>query len=408
MELANVSDSKPGIDCAAHTGGYATVGPPRVVLSEKWFRSTAMAIARLCEGGGVYFELNRTDLHDTRFVAGEPPELADGEALLKIESFGLTANNITYAVFGDAMNYWAFFPASDPGWGKLNVWGYARVEESRNSGLAEGVRVYGYLPCASHLVVVPSRINEKGFTDAAPHRADLPSAYQGYRDIDTDPVYSADRENEHILFFPLFFTSFLIDDFLADENFFGADTVVISSASSKTAIIAAYLLAKRDGVRVVGLTSAGNREFVEGLNIYDSVCLYDSISELPGERAVYVDISGDGAVRSDVHSHYGDQLAHSSTVGATHWNQMAAGTGELAGPSPVFFFAPDRITKRGSDWGTAELDRKVAESWAPFAQWAAGWLRVDQISTEDEIRRAYLELLDGKVDATSGIVVNLS
>ena len=59
-------------------------------------------------------------------------------------------------------------------------------------------------------------------------------------------MYSADFEAEHILFFPLFFTSFLIDDFLADEDFFGADTIVISSASSKTAIIAAYLLAKRE------------------------------------------------------------------------------------------------------------------------------------------------------------------
>ncbi|AEV74939.1 Protein of unknown function (DUF2855) [Mycolicibacterium rhodesiae NBB3] len=354
------------------------------------------------------FELNRTDLHDTRFVAAEPPELADGEALLRIDSFGLTANNITYAVFGDAMRYWDFFPASDPGWGKLNVWGYAHVEDSGNSGVREGMRVYGYLPCASRLVVVPSRITEKGFTDASPHRANLPSAYQGYRDIETDPVYSPDQENEHILFFPLFFTSFLIDDFLADENFFSADTVVISSASSKTAIIAAYLLAKRDAIEVVGLTSAGNREFVEGLDIYDSVGLYDSVSELPGERAVYVDISGDGAVRSDVHAHYGDRLTHSSTVGATHWTQMAPGAGELAGPSPVFFFAPDRITKRGNDWGTAELDRRVAESWAPFAQWAAGWLRVERISTEEEIQTAYLELLDGKVDPASGIVVRLS
>ena len=353
------------------------------------------------------FELNRTDLHDTRFLNSDPPPLAAGEALLRIESFGLTANNITYAVFGDAMNYWGFFPASDPAWGKLNVWGYAHVEESRNSGLQQGMRVYGYLPCASHLVVVPSRINEKGFFDAAPHRADLPSAYQGYRDINTDPVYSADREAEHILFFPLFFTSFLIDDFLADEDFFGADTIVISSASSKTAIIAAYLLAKRDGINVVGLTSQGNREFVEGLNIYDSVVLYDAVSELPGERAVYVDISGDGGVRTNVHAHYGDRLAHSSTVGATHWTEIAAGTGELAGPSPTFFFAPDRITKRGNDWGTAELDRKVAESWAPFAQRAGGWLSIERISTEDQIQRAYLELLDGKVDPASGIVVNL-
>jgi hypothetical protein len=355
----------------------------------------------------VDFELNRKDLHDTRFVPGDPPSPEEGQALLRIESFGLTANNITYAVFGDAMNYWGFFPASDPGWGKLNVWGYAHVQESLHPELKQGMRVYGYLPCASHLLVVPDRVNEKGFVDAAPHRATLPSAYQGYRDVATDPVYSVDFEAEHILFFPLFFTSFLIDDFLADEDFFGADTIVISSASSKTAIIAAYLLAKRDGVEVVGLTSAGNREFVEGLDVYDAVHLYDDVSQLPGERAVYVDVSGDGTVRADVHAHYGDRLAHSAAVGVTHWTQMTQGAGELAGPRPVFFFAPDRITKRGADWGTAKLDESVAAAWTPFAQWASDWLRVEHISSEGDIQRAYLELLDGKVDPTAGTVVEL-
>ena len=202
----------------------------------------------------------------------------------------------------------------------------------------------------------------RGFVDAAPHRAKLPSAYQGYRDIETDPVYSADREGEHILFFPLFFTSFLIDDFVADEGFFGADTIVISSASSKTAIIAAYLLAKRDGIDVVGLTSAGNRDFVEGLNIYHAVCLYDSVSELPGERAVYVDISGDGAVRTDVHAHYGDRLAHSSTVGATHWTQIAQGAGELAGPEADVLLRPrphHQAWQRLGDRGARPQGRRV-------------------------------------------------
>ncbi|OBI84930.1 DUF2855 family protein [Mycobacterium asiaticum] len=353
------------------------------------------------------FELSRTDLHQTRFLSDAAPSPQGGQVLLRVESFGLTANNITYAVFGEAMRYWDFFPASDPQWGKLNVWGYAHVEQSRHPDLADGMRVYGYLPCASHLLVTPDRINEKGFVDAAPHRAALPSAYQGYRDVRTDPVYSADREAEHILFFPLFFTSFLIDDFVSDEGFFGADTIVISSASSKTAIIAAYLLAKRQGIHVVGLTSAGNRGFVEGLDIYDSVVLYDDIAALPGDRAVYIDISGDGAVRTAVHSHYGDRLAHSSAVGMTHWTQMAHDSGELAGPKPVFFFAPDRIKKRGADWGTAKLDEQVADAWGPFADWASKWLRVERISSQDEIGRAYLELLDGKVDPTAGTIVEL-
>jgi hypothetical protein len=355
----------------------------------------------------VDFELHRKDLHESRFVHGDPPSPGDREALLRIESFGLTTNNITYAVFGEAMNYWDFFPASDPDWGRLNVWGYAHVEDSRHPDLAQGLRVYGYLPCSSHLLVVPDRIDEKGFVDAAPHRVELPSAYQGYRDVEADRVYSADLEDEQILFWPLFYTSFLIDDFLADEDFFGADTIVISSASSKTAIIAAYLLAQREGIEIAGLTSAGNREFVEGLNVYDSVFLYDDVSQLPGERAVYVDVSGDGAVRTDIHAHYGDRLAHSAAVGMTHWTQMAQGAGELEGPRPVFFFAPDRIKKRGADWGTAKLDQNVAEAWAPFAEWASEWLRVERISSEDDIQRVYLELLDGKVDPTAGTVVDL-
>lgn len=352
------------------------------------------------------FELNRQDLHHTRMVDADPPTPGEGEALLRIESFGLTANNITYAVLGDAMRYWEFFPASDPGWGKLNVWGYAHVEESRHPDLAAGMRVYGYLPCSSHLLVVPGRIDAKGFIDAAPHRAGLPSAYQGYRSVETDPIYSADLEFEHILFFPLFYTSFLIDDFLADEGFFGADTVVISSASSKTAIIAAYLLSQREGIDVVGLTSAANREFVEGLEVYDSVHLYSETSELPGDRVVYVDISGDGKVRADVHTHYGDRLAHSASVGITHWTEIASGAGQLPGPSPVLFFAPDRISKRGADWGTAKLDQGVAQAWVLFAQWASGWLRVEHVSAE-AIQDAYLELLDGRVDPTAGTVVQL-
>ena len=353
------------------------------------------------------FELNRKDLHQSRFTTLAPPVPAEGQALLAVESFGLTANNITYAVFGDAMHYWDFFPASDPDWGKLNVWGYARVAQSRNSGLVEGMRVYGYLPAASQLLVTPTRVDERGFFDGAPHRAKLPAAYQSYRDVRADPVYSADLEAEHVLFFPLFFTSFLIDDFLADEGFFGADTIVISSASAKTSIIAAFLLAKRTGVDVVGLTSAGNREFVEGLGVYDSVIGYDSVAQLPGARAVYVDIAGDAGVRAEVHAHYGERLAHSSTVGATHWTELTASAGELAGPSPVFFFAPDRIAKRRADWGPELLDRNVATAWAPFARWVSTWLRVERISTPEQLQRAYLELLDGKVDPAAGTIVEL-
>ena len=356
------------------------------------------------------FLVRRDDLHSCRFEDGDAPKAGDGEGVIRVTSFGLTTNNVTYAVFGDAMNYWDFFPAPD-GWGKLPVWGFGEVEATPDAdGLPAGTRLYGYYPLASHLLVRPGRINERGFYDAAPHREPLPSAYHAYRRIDADPIYDEDLEDEQILFWPLFYTSFLVDDLLDDESYFGADTVVISSASSKTAVIAAYLLAQREGrPELVALTSPRNREFVEGLGIYDATVGYDEIGSLGGERVAYCDFAGNAETRGAVHEHYGDRLVHSMMIGMTHWTEMAVpeGAGKLPGPKPAFFFAPDRVRKRGKDWGTAEMERKIAEAWRPFAEWTQDWLEVKRISGADEIKRVYLEILEGDVDPKAGHVVAL-
>ena len=70
--------------------------------------------------------------------------LQPGQARLALDRFALTANNITYAAFGEAMKYWQFFPAGDPAEGCLPVWGFADVVESLASGLDVGRRVWGY------------------------------------------------------------------------------------------------------------------------------------------------------------------------------------------------------------------------------------------------------------------------
>ncbi len=355
------------------------------------------------------FLIRRDDLHQCRFVDSAAPDLSAGEALLQVDRFGLTSNNITYAVFGEGMKYWDHFPVGGEGareWGRMPVWGFAEVADPGNTGMRAGDRVYGYLPPSPHLVVKPDRVNERGFVDAAAHRAELPSAYHGYRNVDSDPIHADDREDEQILFWPLFYTSFLVDDLIADEGFFDARTIVISSASSKTALIAAFLLAQRDeDLELIGLTSPGNVDFVERLGIYGKVATYEQIGSLPDEQVVYADFSGDGDVRAAIHGHFGDRLAHSSVIGATHWDQLAKGAGGLPGPKPVFFFAPDRIKKRGRDWGTAELDNRVASAWIPFAEWAAGWLDVRQAEGPDALMKTYLELLEGKIEPSVGHIL---
>jgi hypothetical protein len=352
------------------------------------------------------FLVKPDELRECRVAASHVPELEPGQALLRVETFGLTANNITYAVLGEMMSYWEFFPAED-GWGRVPMWGFAEVEQSAAEGVDPGTRLYGYLPPSSNLVVTPAGADERGFVDGSPHRAALPSAYHRYLATEADPFYRADTEEMQMLLRPLFFTSFLIDDQLADEGLTTRGPVVISSASSKTAIGAAFLLAQRQGVELVGLTSARNAEFVEGLGIYGRTVTYDAIDSIERGPATFVDIAGDGPLRLAVHSHYGDDLIHSMAVGLTHWEEFGAGDTELPGPSPTLFFAPDRVVKRAKDWGRAGLETRAADAWHPFCEWTGGWLDTIHGRGFEAVKSAWLDVLEGRVDAKSAHVLSL-
>lgn len=359
-------------------------------------------------------EVNRADLHETRVVDAPPAPLEPGEARLAVRRFGFSANNVTYAVFGDLMGYWTFFPAAPDGdgWGRIPVWGFAEVVEANGSGLDDGELVYGYLPMGTELVVTPTRVGEHGFTDASAHRAALPAAYNGYTRCSTDPVYDQATEPLQMLLRPLFMTDFVLDDWLADNDFFGATgahdgTVVLSSASSKTSFGLAHLLARRtDRPEVVGLTSAGNVAFVEGLGVYDRVITYDDVASLPADGAsVYVDMAGDTGVRRAVHQQMGG-LAASVQVGGTHWDQVG-GDGDLPGPAPALFFAPDQIVKRREEWGPGGVESRFAEAWAEFLPVVQGWIEVVERHGPDAVADTYLEVLSGRADPSVAFVLSM-
>jgi hypothetical protein len=353
------------------------------------------------------FLVAKDDLHRCRFDDSPAAELEPEQARLRVDRFGLTSNNITYATFGEAMSYWSFFPAED-GWGRVPVWGFAEVVESRAERLAPGTRVYGYLPPSSELVVAPARIDERGFIDASPHRAALPAAYNSYAAVAADPIYEERSEAEQMLLRPLFFTSFLIDDFLEDAGFFGASTVVLSSATSKTSNGLAFLLSRRNGIDVVGLTSTRGADFARSLGVYTSVVTYEEIESLADTPAVYVDMAGNSQVRSTVHGHYGDALVHSAVVGATHHDRMGALPDSLPGPRPTFFFAPDRVAKRIAEWGRNGFEQRLADAWRPYLQWCDGWLELVDEAGSQALERVYLDLLDGRIDPAKAHVLSLT
>ncbi len=369
------------------------------------------------------FEVARSDLRRSRFVADpDAPAarpLADGQARLRIHSFALTSNNITYAAFGEAMKYWDFFPTGDAAWGCIPVWGFADVVESRAEGVAPGERLYGYLPTGRFLVVQPVRVGKHGFVDGAAHRAALPAVYNQLQRCAADPGYVASQEAQQALLRPLFMTSFLIDDFLADAGFFGAAQVLLSSASSKTAFGTAFCLSLRRGrpgaPRIVGLTSAGNLAFCRSLDCYDELCTYDALGAMDrGMPTAYVDFAGNAALRCAVHEHFGDALRYSCSVGGTHWDALG-GARDLPGPRPTLFFAPAQIARRSAappeGWGPGELQRRLAATWTAFMQPvndpAAPWLRVRSGRGAAAVQQACLDLLDGKVDARDGLMLAL-
>jgi hypothetical protein len=347
----------------------------------------------------VIIEVRRDDLRTTQRV-DDVPTAGPGEALLRVDRFALTSNNVTYAAFGEAMRYWDFFPASAEGWGRVPVWGFADVEQSNVDGLAEGDRIYGYFPMGTHLVVTPDRLTANGFVDASQHRAALPPVYNQYQRVPSD----GKRERETCILRPLFTTSFLLDDWLEDDDFFGASSVILGSASSKTALGLAFLLSRRSTVEVVGLTSARNAPFVDGVGYYDATVTYDEIDSLdPDVPSAFVDMGGNGMARLGIHTRLGFSLKSSCMVGATHWEAPPAG-GELPGPQPSFFFAPDRVVKRQADWGGDGFATRVDEAWDAFLESVDGWLTIVERGS-DELVDTWLEVLEGRAAPDEGYVV---
>ena len=370
------------------------------------------------------FQVRQGQLATTRLVEAADTPLADGQVRVRVDRFAFTSNNITYAAFGQAMQYWQFYPVpADPdgtAWGCIPVWGFGTVVQSLHPGVAVAERLYGYWPMASHAVLQPVKLSAGSFSDGAPHRAALHAVYNQVQRVTSDPFYTADSEDVQALLRPLFLTAWLIDDFLADNAFFGINAanpaggsrgvLLLSSASSKTASATAAQLAKRPEVEVVGLTSPGNVAFCESLGCYSRVLTYDQLNDLPADTpCVYVDFAGSGPLRQAIHTRF-SRLAYSCSIGGTHVEQLA-GAKDLPGPKATLFFAPAQVKKRGAEWGPAEFGQRLVTAWHGFRQQVANsnppWLVVQQNPGAQAVQAAYAQVLAGRGDPRLGHMLAL-
>lgn len=331
---------------------------------------------------------------DARPVPLNPAPLVAGQVRMRIERFALTANNITYATFGRAMRYWDFFPGDD-GRGRLPVWGIASVSESEHPDVTVGSRWYGYLPAASQWVMTPGDVSARGWTDVAEHRQPLPSVYNRY--LPAEPQTLA-AEQVRMVLQPLYITAFLLDQVVADpEQPWSGAQVLSTSASSKTAIAMAHCLAQREDVTHIGLTSARNVAFVEGLGLYDRVVAYDALSDLDARTpSVIVDFAGDSSLNRQLHSHLSGGLQANLRVGGAHWTASAPPK-DLPPPKPTFFFAPDHVLRLNKAWGRETFESRYGAAWQAFATWATDAFAFEDQQGVDAVKATYQRLIEGDV-----------
>ncbi|MEQ8691155.1 MAG: DUF2855 family protein [Pseudomonadales bacterium] len=353
--------------------------------------------------GATAFEVKRDDLTTSRVTEGTLAPGA-GEIQVAIERFALTANNITYGVAGDIIGYWQFFPAEGE-WGRIPVWGIAAVTASEHPEVKVGDRYYGYYPMAEGLILKPERITPRGFTDAAAHRSALPVVYNQYSLVSEETGFAAGFDNHAMLYRPLFTTSFVLDDYFADNDFFGAEALILGSASSKTAFGLAFMLRRRAGKRVIGLTSAGNKAFVEALGLYDEVLTYDAVEDLAQAPSAYIDMAGNRDVLARVHHHLNDNLVNSCGVGITHWEARdGEAPGTLPGAKPTMFFAPSQIVKRNEELGPQQYQQLIGDATADFFAAVDDWVNIEEHPFSD-VETVYRTVLQGPAPDRGYVVV---
>lgn len=352
--------------------------------------------------------VRRDALEQTAINETIAPGPRDGEVLLEIEAFALTANNVTYAVVGETVKYWNFFPAAE-GWGIVPVWGHARVTASRHPAIAVGERVYGYLPMATHLIVQPGKVSPGMFRDMAAHRQPMAVVYNQYKRLAADPGHDPAREDARMLFEPLFLTSFLIEDQMRRADWHGASNVILTSASSKTAMGLAHVVrAASPGVTRIGLTSGGNVAFVEGTGLYDRVVAYDAIDELEiGGAAAVVDFAGNAGLLADLAADLGAHLAYVLKVGVTHHDEGDGGDAVVpaAGPKPVWFFAPDAAAALIAEGGPEAFQAGVAARWSGFVADADGWVTIDHKSGSGALQHVWRDQVAGRAKPDMGYIM---
>lgn len=385
----------------------------------------------------------RKALEETVVLQDELAALQPGEIRLRVDKVGLSANNLFYAQMGEApfLKFFAVYPLGEEHKDLANVpaWGVATVTESANPEFSPGEQFRGFLHM-TNVVQMKARRTPEGFQAFGGDRDRINQAYNGFLAVDpegTSPIRgSGEKSDLAMTSAPGASSGFILYELLKMHGFYGGNSIVLTSASSKLSLATALLLRdeRRSGAvqRVIGYTAAGNAEFVAATGLYDDVIGYDE--SLPPDSAlkhVLVDVAGDAAVYKRSKA----QFIKAFAVGGTHGDAEASvftafgPSGflkmfiDMVGPEGLkrwasrrlnpqleMFFAPTVINALLSRWGREEMDRKSDAALTDFVDAAVdqGWIHVERSETPEAIQAAYRRIVQGKVPPSEAVILSLA
>ena len=98
-------------------------------------------------------------------------------------------------------------------------------------------------------------------------------------------------------------------------------------------------------------------------------------------------------------------MKYSGRIGLTHRNS-SPDEPPLPGAKPVWFFAPDQIRKRATEWGPGGVEVRFSAAWTGFAPMLERCLKVID-SRGPAVQQVYLDTLDGRIPPDQGHMLSL-
>lgn len=371
----------------------------------------------MAENSAVDHLISLDDITVQKFVpssCNESTVPGPNQILVKLDNFTISANNITYALTGDTLGYWSFFPTPEnPGWGRVPIWGFADVVRSSVPGVEAGTRIHGVFPISTYSILDVTLIESTppALYEISPVRSKSPVLYKRYRIV---PAETKDTTQEllEVTLLVNFYSAFLMSETSLAEEKIDGKTVVILSASSKTGSSTASILKKRNpSTRIIGVSSTTeNKDFAAATGFYDDVYTYstpalsETLSSLPN-NIVLVDLAGKGQFLTDLKKTLGSKLERIVLVGNTDWKAGSWPPPGLENSEP--FMAPDALMELVGAWGEGVFGQKFVEVFTKYLTGGFKGFSISQVRGHDALLAEFQKLLKGGYDPSTGLSLKL-